>query len=102
MTQLLPENEFVPELLKMFIKELVKSVIKQTTITQTLFSSTKPRIVTPANFGLAVSGDNCLGSKWMINLLHKLGFSTSYDEIRFFTLESFAKGFLAKIKLCTC
>ena len=86
----------------MFILEFVKSPIKQTTITQTLFSPSRPHSVTPLNFGLAVSVDNCRGSKWMINSLHKLGFSASYDEVRYFTSKSFAKGNLAKIKLCNC
>ena len=97
-----PENEFVPELLKVFIKELVESPMKETTITQTLFSSAWPHSVTPLNFGLAVSVDNCPGSKWMVNLLHKLGFSAIYNEVRCYTSKSFAKGNLAKIKLWNC
>ena len=53
---------------------------------QTLFSSARPHSVTPFNFGLAASVDNCLESKWMINLLqHKPGFSASYDEVRYYT-----------------
>ena len=94
-----PESEFVTVLLKVFIKELVKSPINQTTIMQTLFSSARPHSVTPLNFGLAVSVDNCLGSKWMINLLHKLGFSASHNEVRYYASKGFAKGNLAKIKL---
>ena len=70
----------------MFIKELVKSPIKQATITQNLFSSARLHSVTPLYFGLAVSAANCLGSKWMINLLHKLGFSASYAEVRYYPL----------------
>ena len=70
--------------------------MKQTTITQSLFSSARPRTVTPLIFGLAVSFDNCLESKWMINLLQKLGFSARYNEFRHFTSRSFTKGNLAK------
>lgn len=36
----------------------------------------------PLNFALAVSVDNCLSSKWMIDLLSKLGLSVSYDEVK--------------------
>ena len=74
-------NESVPQLLNVFIRELVKSPIKQTSIAQTLFSAARPRTIMPLNFGLAVSVDNCLGSKWMINVLSKLGFAVSYDEV---------------------
>ena len=90
------ENELVPDILKVFIKELVKPPMKQTTITQRLLSSARPRTVTPLIFGLAVSFDNCLESKWMMNLLQKLGFSASYNEFRRFTSRSFTKGNLAK------
>ena len=96
------ENGFVPQLLNMFIKKLLKSSFKQTTIAQTLFRSARLCTITQVNFGLAVSPDDCLGSKWMINLLRNLWFWASYDEVRYFTSKCFAKGNLAKIKLSNC
>ena len=35
-----------------------------------------------------------------LNLLHKLGFSASYNEVKYFTSKNFSKENLAKIKLC--
>ena len=84
-----PENELVPELLKVFIKELVKSPIMQTTLP-------KLHLVQP-NLALllhsTVRVDNCLGSKWMISLLHKLGLSASHDEVRYFTSKALPNEF---------
>lgn len=76
------ESKFVPQLLNVFIQELVKSPKKQISMAQILFSAAHPRTIMPLNFGLAVSVDNCLSSKWMIDVLSKLGLSVSYDEVK--------------------
>ena len=81
------------------ILELIISPIRLTTNTQTLFLVQPNLTVTRLNFGLAVSVDNCLHSKWMINLLHKLAFSARSNEVSDFTSKSVPKGNLAKIRL---
>ena len=49
------ENSHVPELLKVLMDALVKSPLKQISIAQALFATTRPRSVMPLQFGLAVS-----------------------------------------------
>ena len=69
-------------LLEVFLKKLVKSPIKQTTSSEAIYSATRPRSLMPLQFGLAVAVDNHLASEWWNNLLYKLGFAASYDEVR--------------------
>ena len=77
------ENSHVPELLKVFVDELVKSPAKQTSLAQALFAATHPRSVMPLQFGLAIATDNRLSSKWLKTLLSRMGFALSYDEVMF-------------------
>ena len=52
---------------------------------QTIFAASKPRIVLPLLFGLAicyfVAADNQMSSKWLNNALYKCGFTVNYDEV---------------------
>ena len=75
------ENEFVPLALQTFIKELVKSPVKQNYLSQAIFAASRPRTVMPLLFGLAVAADNRMSSKWLNNVLYKCGFAVSYDEV---------------------
>ena len=75
------ENEFVPLALQAFIKELIKSPVKQNYLSQAIFADSRPRIVMPLLFRLAVVADNRMSSKWLNNVLYKCGFSVSYDEV---------------------
>ena len=87
-------NNQIPKLLAIFIDELIRSPIKQMSISQALFNATRPRAVMPLQFGLAVCTDNRIGSKWLNTLLlSKLGFAASYDEVRnFFTFHGSTRG----------
>ena len=76
------ENNCVPHLLQIVMNELVKSPLKQMSLSQALFTATRPRSIMPLQFGLAVAVDNRLASKWLTNLLNKLGLAVSYDEVR--------------------
>ena len=58
------ENSHVPELLKVFMDELVKSPLRQISIAQALFAATRPKSVMALQFGLALSTDNHFSSKW--------------------------------------
>ena len=55
--------------------------MKQNSLLQAIFAASKPRTVLPLLFGLAVSADNRISSKWLGNVLYKCGFSVSYDEV---------------------
>ena len=75
-------NDCVPHLLQVFINELVKSPVKQLSLSQALFTATRPRSIMLLQYGLAVAVDNRLASKWLNNRLYKLGLATSYDEVK--------------------
>ena len=74
----------VPELLKHFVNEMIRSPVKQNSIAQTIFSATRPRSLMPLQFALAVAADNRIASKWLNIVLSKLGFAASYDEVHIF------------------
>ena len=78
-----PVNQ-TPDLLALFLKEMFTSQIKISTISQAIFAATRPRSIMPLQFGLAISTDNQIGSKWLNTLLSKLGFAVSYDEVMIF------------------
>ena len=75
------ENEFVPLALQTFIKELVKSPVKQNYLSQAIFAASRPRTVLLLLFGPAVAADNQMPSKWLKNVLYKCGFAVSYDKV---------------------
>ena len=75
-------NNAMPHLLEVFLKELVKSPIKQKSLSEAIYLATRPKSLMPLQFGIAVVVDNHLASKWLNNLLYKLGFTLSYDEVR--------------------
>ena len=60
---ILDTKDHVPELLKFFVNEIVRSPVKQNSISQTIFSATRPRSLMPLQFALAVATDNCIASK---------------------------------------
>ena len=74
-------NDCVPHLLQVFINKLV---IHPLSLSQTLFTATRPRSIMPLQFGLALAVNNRLASKWLNNLLHRLGLAASYDEVKKF------------------
>ena len=55
----------VPELLEFFVNEMVRSPVKQNSISQTIFSAIRPRSLMPLQFALAVVTDNRIASKWL-------------------------------------
>ena len=75
------ENEFSPLALQTFIKELVKSPLKQNYLSQPIFTASRPRTVMSLLFGLAVAADKRMSSKWLNNVQYKCGFAVSYDEV---------------------
>ena len=56
--------------------------MKQLDIGQCITQCSRPRsIVCPVVFGLGVQLEKSFGSKWLVNHLHRLGYSISYDEV---------------------
>ena len=62
-------NNAVPHPLELFLKELVKSPIKQKSLSEAIYSATRPGSLMPLQVGLVVAVDNRLASKWLNNLL---------------------------------
>ena len=65
------DNDFVPLTLQTFIKELVKSSVKQNVLPQAIFVVSRPRTVMSLLFGRAVAAGNRMSSKWLKNVLYK-------------------------------
>lgn len=75
-------NEWIPKLLKTFLQVLIKSNLKQNSIGQIIVQAAKPKSsLMPLPFGLAVELDHVFGSKWLLNELYQLGFSSTYTEV---------------------
>ena len=75
----------VLELLKFFVNEIFCSPVKQNSISQTIFSASRPGSLMLLQFLSAVATDNHIASKWLNSVLLKLGFAVSYDEVNIFS-----------------
>ena len=75
--------EFLTPCLRTFVeKTLPPCAIRQSSVGQVILQSLKPRsVIAPILFGLGVQMDHVFGSRWLIDELHQLGFSISYDEV---------------------
>ena len=62
-------NNAVPQPLEVFLKELVRSPIKQKSLPEAIYSATRRGSLMPLQVGLVVAVDNRLASKWLNNLL---------------------------------
>ena len=79
-------KEFMPPTLKTLMASLIpSSQIKQVSIGQAVMQAMRPKtVMAPIMLGLGVEMDHVFGSKWLIDKLHKLRFSISYDEVILF------------------
>ena len=74
--------KFVPHLLALFLKHLIRSPLKQAGLGQGLVQACRPHgSLTPLLFGIGVDADQC-GVQQLQTKLFRLGFSLSTDEIR--------------------
>lgn len=75
-------KEFLPKNLQLLMECLVPdSPVKQVSFGQSIIHALRPRTsLPPVLFALAVELEHVFGSKWLVVLLAKLGFSVSYDE----------------------
>ena len=75
-------TNWIPPLLQKFMSTLVSADIKAVALGQALVQAVRPKsVIAPLLFGLGVSLDHLVGSKLVINLLHRLGYCVSYDEL---------------------
>ena len=68
-------NNLIPDLLKIFVNELIRSPVKQMSISHVIVAAARPRTTMPLLFGLAISTDSLIGYKWLNNLLSKMRFA---------------------------
>lgn len=71
-------NENVPNLLRVFLSELIKLPLKENSISGATFATTRPRTLM---LGLTIFSDNKFALKRLITLLYRPGFAVSYDEV---------------------
>ena len=75
-------KQWVPESLQILLRFLVPSTLKQVSIGQCITQVSRPRtIICPIHFGLGVQLEKSFGSKWLVNHLHRFGFSISSGEV---------------------
>ena len=84
-------SDWNPKLLKTFLQVLIRSDLKQNSIGQIIVQAAKPKSsVMPIPFGLAVELDHVFGSKWLLDELYQLGFSSTYTEVNRFKQSAMA------------
>ncbi|CAG2250738.1 unnamed protein product [Mytilus edulis] len=78
-------QEFLPSSLRTFLTTLLNSMtsdIKICSIGQAVMQATRPRVImAPLQVGLGIQLHHHFASKYLIDVLHTLGFCSSYGEI---------------------
>ena len=71
----------VPRSLQMFLRPIVKTEERVAVWGQNFITACRPRSgVLPYQMGLAIQLNHRFGSKWIINKLHRLGYTVFYSE----------------------
>lgn len=85
-----PNNEnWIPNLLRVFLQELISSTTKVNASGQSIVQCARPRTsLLPLPVALAVSIDNVCGTSRLITEISRLGFCSTYDELRRFKLSA--------------
>jgi hypothetical protein len=77
--------EYLPPSLQVFLSTLLKKNAKKAKIAaigQAIMQCTRPKtLLAPLQIGLGVQMHHLFGSRFLIDALHRLGFSCSYDEV---------------------
>jgi len=75
-------KEWVPPLLCVFLENLICDEVKQIAIGHSIVQASRPRsVISPVLFGIGVSLDHVLASKWLLTFLSRLGFSITHEEV---------------------
>ena len=75
-------EKWIPESLRMFMKFLVPSRLKQLSLSQCIVQATRPRtVIAPIPFGVGIDIDKSTGCKQLITHLARLGFSVTPEEV---------------------
>ena len=80
--------QFIPQSLRMLLQGLFvgqNTELKVASIGQAIMQSTRPRVLlVPLQFGLATEMHHQFSSRFIVDTLHKHGFSCSYSEVQKF------------------
>jgi len=75
-------KEWVPPLLRLLLQDIIPDELKQIALGQSIVQASRPRsLIAPVLFGVGVSLDHVLASKWLLVTLSRLGFSISHEEV---------------------
>lgn len=75
-------KDWVPSLLRLFLGHLISDEGKQIGIGHSIVQASRPKsVISPVLFGVGVSLDHVLASKWLLTMLSRLGFSVTPDEV---------------------
>ena len=79
-------TEYVPSSLWLFLNSLFSKVdkpIKVSSIGQAIIQATRPRwVIAPQQIGLGIQMHHHFGSRFLVDTLYSLGFSSSYTEVK--------------------
>jgi len=96
-------KQWLPILLQEFLGGVVCDELKQVAIGHAIVQAARPRsAISPVLCGIGVSVDHVLGSQWMIQILARLGFSISYDEVNKYKQSSLFESCSADLQQNPC
>lgn len=79
------QSEFLPDSIRVFLSEIfteAKCELKIASIGQAIVQAIRPRsIIAPLQLGLGVQLHHSFKSKFLVETLYKMGFSSSYPEV---------------------
>ena len=88
-------TEYVPNSLRLFLNSLFSKVdkpIKVSSIGQAIIQATRPRgLIAPLQIGLGIQMHHHFGSRFLVDTLYSLGFSSSYTEVQRFEMNAASK-----------
>ena len=75
-------NDVLPPLLRLFIKSLVRSEVKQSSLGQALIQASRPQsCIIPLLFGLGVQLDHQFGSECLLKHLSQIGRASCRERV---------------------
>ena len=75
-------SNWIPQLLHLFLGNIIGSEMKRVTIGHAIVQDARPRSsLSSILFAVAISMDHAFGSRWAIDMLSRLGYCHSYDEV---------------------
>jgi hypothetical protein len=75
-------KKWIPSLLNTFMEHIVAGEMERVAISHAIVQAAKSRsAISPLLFGVGVALDHAFDSRWLVEMLPKLGFSLTYDEV---------------------